>query len=675
MIRLNSHKLPTSFLAIFAIGVLIFCGCAQENPLLYDPTMRDSSVSIRFVNMSGDGIPKAFSIDGCNDFSDIPFGTSSDLRVNTIDSAHFSLLSSGQIVYSTKSLQRQKLSFFRNTIQTFLSMKSPNVDSAKILQLSTFRTDIVRGKSIIRVVNTIDDTSAYNVYLGCEQGEIIAESLMSGLISPDKQIIPGLSAITIARASDNSIIGTYDNQRVQFSSDSIYTIIIGKDKQSLQPRLWVLNELSNSQGNQLAEFLPATSLQAGVSLYNLTTLNINASLSQGSQSSVLSQSLRPLASDTTILTACQITGNQRVVISDINGKVIADESIAISPYRSYTCILAPNIFSANGLSLYIIEKRQTNIPNDVSIVKAISTGYEQSISINSAARSSNNSFESGRILFESIPNGFISKEISIFSGSVPILVQTTSTPQVILNQYISQLSSNSRYLMVAMPDKMIMINEDTREISIAEQGAIAQILHAGTSNLKPLISLGNIITKANLQSDGVITSVIPLNRSTLLNTDKQSESITANNKFMRYCFMIDESENLLDYSYNATQIDKKLTKIRIVNLSPNTEADLYLDYDIRLYDIQDTNKARVLEIRNNNRDFYSQIRGITYKQSSDYITIDRERRLSFSLIRWQDPPFIYASLNNVLISLGKNYCILLVPETNGKYRTIIRQEY
>ena len=675
MIKLNSHKLPTSFLAILAIGVLIFCGCAQENPLLYDPTMRDSSVSIRFINMSGDGIPKTFLIDGCKDFSDIPFGTSSDLRVNTIDSAHFSLLSLGQIVYSTKSLQRQKLSFFRNTIQTFLSMKSPNVDSAKILQLSTFRTDAVRGKSIIRVVNTIDDTSAYNVYLGCEQGEIIAESLTSGLTSPDKQIIPGLSAITIARASDNSIIGTFDNQSAIFSSDSIFTIIIGKEKQSSLPRLWVLNELNNTPGNQLVEFLPATSLQAGISLFNLSSLNIKVSLSQGSQNSVLTQSLQPLASDTTILTACQITGNQRVIISDMNGKVIAEESIAISPYRSYTCILAPNVFSANGFSLYIIEKRQVDIPNDLSYVRAISSGNDQSISINSAARSSNNLFESGRILFESIPNGFISKEVSIYSGSVPFLIQTTSTPQVILNQYVSQFSSSSRYVMVVMPDKMVMINEDTRVISIAEQGAIAQILHAGTSNLKPLISLGNIITKANLQADGIITSVIPLNRSTLLSTDKQNKSITADNEMMRYCFMIDESESLLDYSYNATQIDKRLTKIRIINLSPDTEADLYLDYDIRLYDIQDTNKARVIEIRNNNRDFYSQIRGITYKQSSDYITIDRERRLSFSLLRWQDPPLVYASLNNVLISLGKNYCILLVPEINGKHRTIIRQEY
>jgi hypothetical protein len=105
----------------------------------------------------------------------------------------------------------------------------------------------------------------------------------------------------------------------------------------------------------------------------------------------------------------------------------------------------------------------------------------------------------------------------------------------------------------------------------------------------------------------------------------------------------------------------------VINLSPGSEVDLYLDYDIRLYN-DSLN-------RDKSRDFNSQIRGIGYKISSDYITIDRERRLSFSLIKWQNPPLIYASLNNVLISLGKNYSILLVPETDGSNRTIIRQEY
>ena len=123
----------------------------------------------------------------------------------------------------------------------------------------------------------------------------------------------------------------------------------------------------------------------------------------------------------------------------------------------------------------------------------------------------------------------------------------------------------------------------------------------------------------------------------------------------------------MDYSYSRNQLDRTLTKLRVINLSPGAEVDLYLDYDIRLFD--DTLN------RDKSRDFNSQIRGIVYKQSSDYITIDRERRLSFSLIKWQNPPLIYAALNNLLISLGKNYSILLVPETDGSNRTIIRQEY
>ncbi|MFM7340199.1 MAG: hypothetical protein ACKO2H_08805, partial [Bacteroidota bacterium] len=295
--------------------------------------------------------------------------------------------------------------------------------------------------------------------------------------------------------------------------------------------------------------------------------------------------------------------------------------------------------------------------------------------INSAARTYDNILESGRILFESVSNGFVTKDIAYHSGPCPLLIQTSSSPQKILNQFIGYLGEGTTYILIALPERLLCINEKTRDIQVFEEGVISQIMHAGSNSLKPIVSVGNTITNAKLQTDGILTTVIPLLRSTVVNSKVNSITITPSDKSIRYCYMIDESESILDYSYNSSQLDSKLTKIRIVNLSPGTDADLYLDYDKKLYDIIDTNKVKVIEIRNSNRDFYSQIRGITYKQSSNYIIIDRERRLSFSVLKWQDPPLIYASLNNVLISLGKNYSIILVPELNGTHRTIIRQEY
>lgn len=672
MIRRNSHIGIFSFALCLCINLIFIGGCAQENPLLYDPTMRDSSVSIRFVNMSRDALPKTFLIDGCRDFTDIQFGSSSDLQVNTIDSAHYSLLSNGTLLYSTKALLMQKLSFFRNTIQTFISTSNVGTDTARILQLSTFRTDIAKGKAIIRVVNACSDSIAYNVHLGCEQGETIAESLQSGSISSDNQIIPGKSAITLTKANDNAVIAIFDRQGFVFSADSIYTVIIGKDDNSSTPRLWILNELSNVP---LTEFQITNSLQAGITVFNVSNVPIQTSLMQGNDFIPLGTGNQPNTSDSLIITTCNTREQQKIVIKDPNGRILAEESIVISPYGSYSCIFTSNKFSATGYSLYIIKNSNSTIPNNMCMVRTISSGYDQSIAINTAARTVNDIFESGRVLFESISNGFISDEKPVFSGSIPLLIQTTSAPQAILHQYIGQLSEGKKYIFVVSPEKYICIDNVTRDIIEFEKGAIVQIIHAGTNNLKPLISLGNTIIQTQLQTDGIFTSVIPINRSTRITAHNKSISINATDANIRYCFMIDESMDILDYSYNASQVDRKLTKIRIVNLGPGIETDLYLDYDIRLFNIVDTNKARALEIRNKNRDFYSQIRGITYKQSSDYVTIDRERRLSFSLIKWQEPPLVYASLNNVLISLGKNYCILLVPDFNGTYRTIIRQEY
>lgn len=673
MITRKTHRHILSFLMAIIMGIMLISGCTQENPLLYDPSMRDSSVSVRFVNMSIDGQPKSFKIDGCSEFSNILYGTSSELQFNTIDSAHYALLSNDISLLSTKSLKYQKLSFFRNTIQTFVSINVK--DTAKIIQISTFRTDAVKGKALIRVVNTCSDSTEYNVYLGCEQGEVLAESLKNGAISQDKQVSPGLNAITITRASDNMIIGTFDNVSSVFSSDSIYTMFIGIDKTSLKTRLWVLNELCTDPSKQLFEFLPSNTLQSGIVVYNLSLSPIDASYIQGNQPIQIAKGLQSITSDSSILSVCNSPGSQKITITDPTGKTLAEEEISVSPYKTYSCIFSQNKYSANGYSLYILEQNTISTLKDISYIKAISSGFDQAITINSAARTYDNILESGRILFESVSNGFVTKDIAYHSGPCPLLIQTSSSPQKVLNQFIGNLGEGTTYILIALPERLLCINEKTRDIQVFEEGVISQIMHAGSNSLKPIVSVGNTITNAKLQTDGILTTVIPLLRSTVVNSKVNSTTITPSDKSIRYCYMIDESESILDYSYNSSQLDSKLTKIRIVNLSPGTDADLYLDYDKKLYDIIDTNKVKVIEIRNSNRDFYSQIRGITYKQSSNYITIDRERRLSFSVLKWQDPPLIYASLNNVLISLGKNYSIILVPELNGTHRTIIRQEY
>ena len=80
---------------LVSILLTVFYGCAQENPLLYDTTRRDSSVSIRFINMSNDGFPRLFSMDGTFGFSQTEFGACTESFVSPLDSVHYSLLSNG----------------------------------------------------------------------------------------------------------------------------------------------------------------------------------------------------------------------------------------------------------------------------------------------------------------------------------------------------------------------------------------------------------------------------------------------------------------------------------------------------------------------------------------------------------------------------------------------------
>lgn len=667
MIITKSHILTYKSLFVgLSILFVLLSGCAQENPLLYDPSLRDSSVSIRFINMSGDNIPRSFTIDGCPTFSNIGYGNSSDLRVNTIDSAHYSISKDGQVIFSTLALQRQKMSFFRNTIQTFISAGIQNQDSTYVLQLSTFRSDAIRSKAKIRIVNTLPDSLPLNVHLGCEQGDMLASFLPRGQVSGETEIIPGSNAISLVNATNNSLIGTFDKSGFTFSGDSIYTIIIGRDPANSNIKVFILNEFSKVI-QAFEEFPNAGNLTASITVYNLISLNIDVTMKRGNSSNTISDNQLPYSSQSMIFSTCSSSSKDSIIIEGPNGNILVSESIVLSPYRSYSCIVSRDVLSPNGYSLIITENLREKPTKSMIGLRAINVKTSEPLALNSAARSIDNQYEAGSILYSALINKDLSNRIEVHGGTLPLLVQTSSTPQIILSQNIGEVIEGKNYLLVIAPEIICALQEESGEIIRFESGAILQLIHAASKQTTHVITVGSILKNASLQSNGVFTTVIPLNRTTLISTVANTANITATDSNQRYSYIIDENKSILDYSYSRNQLDSKLTKLRVINLSPGTEVDLYLDYDIRLYN--DTVN------RDKSRDFNSQIRGIVYKQSSDYITIDRERRLSFSLIKWQNPPLIYAALNNLLISLGKNYSILLVPETDGSNRTIIRQEY
>jgi len=667
MIITKSHILTYKSLFVgLSILFVLLSGCAQENPLLYDPSLRDSSVSIRFINMSGDNIPRSFTIDGCPTFSNIGYGNSSDLRVNTIDSAHYSISKDGQVIFSTLALQRQKMSFFRNTIQTFISAGIQNQDSTYVLQLSTFRSDAIRSKAKIRIVNTLPDSLPLNVHLGCEQGDMLASFLPRGQVSGETEIIPGSNAISLVNATNNSLIGTFDKSGFTFSGDSIYTIIIGRDPANSNIKVFILNEFSKVI-QAFEEFPNAGNLTASITVYNLISLNIDVTMKRGNSSNTISDNQLPYSSQSMIFSTCSSSSKDSIIIEGPNGNILVSESIVLSPYRSYSCIVSRDVLSPNGYSLIITENLREKPTKSMIGLRAINVKTSEPLALNSAARSIDNQYEAGSILYSALINKDLSNRIEVHGGTLPLLVQTSSTPQIILSQNIGEVIEGKNYLLVIAPEIICALQEESGEIIRFESGAILQLIHAASKQTTHVITVGSILKNASLQSNGVFTTVIPLNRTTLISTVANTANITATDSNQRYSYIIDENKSILDYSYSRNQLDSKLTKLRVINLSPGTEVDLFLDYDIRLYN--DTVN------RDKSRDFNSQIRGIVYKQSSDYITIDRERRLSFSLIKWQNPPLIYAALNNLLISLGKNYSILLVPETDGSNRTIIRQEY
>lgn len=183
---------------LVSIILTIFYGCAQENPLLYDTTRRDSSVSIRFINMSNDGFPRLFSMDGTFGFSQTEFGACTEAFVSPLDSVHYSLLSNGKEQYSTKVQGALKI-FYRSTIQTYISgQSSTNKDSSILIQSSVFKSNSLKGNASLKVINMIADSSfIIDITLGCQNGIPIGNGLSNTSISNDVLISSGFYTITL----------------------------------------------------------------------------------------------------------------------------------------------------------------------------------------------------------------------------------------------------------------------------------------------------------------------------------------------------------------------------------------------------------------------------------------------------------------------------------------------
>jgi hypothetical protein len=662
------HRENESYINLLVYGLNILslalllsaAGCVQENPLLYDPTLRDSSVIVRFISFLPDGQPRTFIVDGTSTFPAVSFGQSTLGLVSPLDSVHYSVRNAARTEFTTNVSGARRKSFFRGTVQTFAAGVNPRrFDSLQLINLSTFRVNAITGKATVRFVNVMPDTSTqYELRIGCQNGETLGTPLPAAGTGLDIQIQPGTYAFTLRDFNKNQSIATFEKSGYIFNPDSTYTIFLSADKGAALPRIFVLNEL-NPSAEALVEWLPATQLKAQVRLVNAASVAVDAlRYSPGGMPQQLVQALQPGNIQNSEVQVCT-SGDVDSIRAEQTGAPINGSTGygTLAPAKEYTVIIADSAGFRAGKTL-IVPSQPVPVQSSTARIQVVNADYLSgplSISIGGHTNITGN-YESGQQLAFSLRAGIISVSVDIKAGVLPIAIFSSNLPQRLLRTYTSSVKPNTSYTLLITSESALLIEEGTAALDMMKKGVFTQIVHAGKEGQLFSIDLPGILNAAPLGSDGLISTVLPIDSPYIIRVNgNQAYSGLAKPDSSQY-LIIEENGNATPFHYAMGTLLTDRAGLRVINLASDYPLTTSLDYDININFGTDM--------------FVDQ----PARSASSYYYIDRDRRISF-VMRSQDTSAApYAQINNFSVSLGKNYSLIYRPEKPVN-RVIIRQDF
>ncbi|MES2767447.1 MAG: hypothetical protein V4642_16345, partial [Bacteroidota bacterium] len=161
----NSFLAPV--ITFLALALLLMSGCADENPALVNPAGGNDSITVRFINFSGDALPRTFSLEGIQGLP-VGYGQSSVLQRSETDSATVSVLSGSTVNFQTTD----KIRFGKNTVQTIVALPSGDSAVGRLIPLSaSYVQPTNTNNAFVRFFNAFyDSTETYSIHIGCPNG-------------------------------------------------------------------------------------------------------------------------------------------------------------------------------------------------------------------------------------------------------------------------------------------------------------------------------------------------------------------------------------------------------------------------------------------------------------------------------------------------------------------------
>ncbi|MBK7184567.1 MAG: DUF4397 domain-containing protein [Ignavibacteria bacterium] len=642
---------------------LLLAGCASEDPNIVDPPPGSRRIVVRLFNMIPDGATRKLILEQGYQSTEVGQFRFSDSVRSPGDSSFVEIVKAGATEFRTP----QRVRFIQNAVYdvfTISKIGQPTVfDSVLIVNANNALTTLPVAQ--VRVVNLIADTNrTFDVRVGCPNGTpLTATPVPFKLASLYSEVYPGLAVFSISETKNGvvNVIGTY---QCILGERKAYSIIIYRDATSTDAYFLFIEE-NDLTSNAERAFIPVETRTADIRVLNLSTSNVDVSLSNTGQSLVKGLGTSSISSITTAPT-CEGERADVFAATYSDGRTATDSTsmtvrgkytvIAVDSGGSGQIVIAPTIqrpFGAIGKSV-------------IRVVNA--SARSRSIVVSLGARSdalAPNGIAAGSTIARDIVFDSLSAPTAVEPGLLPLTVTTSSTPTNIIDVTRATVAPDKNYDLVIYDDgsriRTMLVEEEESSSTMQPlpDGAFGRFINGSNRQVSIPIQIGLTLPSGSVYYGNALATTFPVGIVPYnINGVPGSFTTDASMRSLLIYANGNGTPNVIDVTTPPLTPVYGQTSRRVVNATE----------DVRMISVCIDSIPKI------SGDGDHLARDVSYGMASAASVTNLDRRGTYYVYDAETRTQLY-TLPVQLAPLGNNYTFVVVGRQDGGYEVIVSQEF
>ncbi|MGQ9819032.1 MAG: hypothetical protein ACUVQ1_03810 [Candidatus Kapaibacteriales bacterium] len=637
--------------------IILFWGCAQEDPNLVNPPLPSETIRLRFFNAVDNPSKLQLDIDGRVRSSEIGYLDISDtITPPPNDSISLALFVDGNRVYQSSV----KLRLVRNTRYIIIAgetSSSNGIPDTTLVLYSTIGLPKNQFQSYFKFVNLVKDTNArFSIVEGCPNGRVVVQSQRYLAFPNFQTIVAGNHIFSIIEEQEGSrqLVGLYS---IDFDEDKEYTLFLVKDKIGAI-RLYKIWDYDNSQ-SPLVEVAPLLERTTHIRIVNFS--NVSVSISKIPNYPIASNVEPLFLSKYYSVPACESDILDSLELVFPSGIDYITYPLEVN--KRYSILLFGKDKIENSLFVPPITLREKiGTKSLIRVVNATNDSIPITLSVGARSSTKQLGYVMGEILASNISRGQISDAVVIEPGFLPLTLFSSMEPSYLIKPTYTYISPGKNYLFVLFNDQnglvqlsVIEDDEQDTELNLTEQGFFVQILNVQPYSAQVKVEIPSILGEALLFYEQSLSTVLPSSINTFV-VDGDVPVNFINDIQKRGLFIITGDSNGTDVFYDVNFSmgnDRRTYRRRFFNACKDV-----LSFTIKSY----------------NPNGFSLVSNLSYGSFSPVEFVNTERRLSLFLIDDTNGK-VLTQFNDVFLTLGKNYTLVASGTHSKNFSLTVVQEY